>query len=265
MKIIDCHTHPIFNDSLLKKTALENKIDFSYKGLLNEMKENRVERILAISSLFRENKLIAELASKNKNILPVAYVSPIFIRRLKFVEKQLKENNFKAVKLYPGYEHFYPNERKCEPIYRMAERLGIPVIFHSGSVWPKIKGARIKFARPIHIDDIAVNHPDMKILMAHSGNPSITDAVDVAYKNKNVFLDVSGWFEGRIDKNYAKIARANLQFLLAWTGSEKILYGTDWPLIRMRLYINFVKSVGISKADLKKIMYKNALRLFWKC
>jgi predicted TIM-barrel fold metal-dependent hydrolase len=264
MKIIDCHTHPIFKDPLLIETSIENKIDFSYKGLLTEMKENNVEKIVAISTLNKENKIIEELGRKNENILPVAYASPFHLKSLKLLEMELREGKFRAIKLYPGYEYFYANSKKCEPIYKMAERLGVPVIFHSGVIWSKEKKARNNFSRPMPIDDVAVSHPDLKILIAHAGNPWVNDVAAIVYARENVFTDFSGWFESKIEKNYAKVMRGTLQFLLAWTSPEKILYGTDWPLVKMKPYIKFVKSIGIPKHDLRKIMYKNAVKLFWK-
>ncbi|MDI6798720.1 MAG: amidohydrolase family protein [Candidatus Aenigmarchaeota archaeon] len=194
MRVIDCHTHPEFEDEKLKKTAKENKINFSYKGLLEEMRKNNVKRIVGISSNIKSNELIANLMQRDKRILAIRFVSTSNISKKTLIglNKELDWGKFKGIKLPPGYEYFYPNETKCNQIYRIAEKYNAPVIFHSGDTWRAIEKTKIKYAHPVYVDDVAVGHPDLKIIVAHSGNPWVVDAAEIAYKNENVFLDISG-------------------------------------------------------------------------
>ncbi len=265
MKIIDCHIHACFKNKELKKIAKENKIDFSFEGLLKEMKANNVEKVVSISLFEKDNEETVKLSKKNKNLLPVFCFNIKNKKILKKLKKDLKEEKFKAIKLYPGYQHFYPNNKKCNKIYKIAEKFGVPIIFHSGDVWitPSTKNAKVKYAHPLFIDDVAVEHPDLKIIIAHSGNPWIIDASEVAYKNENVFLDISGWFLNEVNGYYAKFMKERLKFITDYAGFEKVLFGTDWPLIKMKPYIDFVKSLNFRKVELEKIFYKNALKLFW--
>lgn len=267
MKIIDCHTHPCFKDEEFRKIAKENKIDFSLNGLMKEMKANDIEKIVAISNFIKYNYDILKLKEINEKIAAVACIDIKRISKtLNELKEDLKERKFCGIKLYPGYQHFYPNESKCKPIYKFAEKYDIVVIFHSGNVLvtPSTKKAKVKYAHPIYIDDVAVEYPDMKIVIAHAGNPWIIDASVIAYKNPNVFVDISGWFLKEIDEREAKIMKEKLNFIATYAGLDKILFGTDWPLIKMRHYINFIKSMEFKNSDLKKIMYKNAYNLFWK-
>ncbi|MGC8812538.1 MAG: amidohydrolase family protein [Candidatus Aenigmatarchaeota archaeon] len=265
MKIIDCHVHPLFEDEELKLLANKAKVDFSLKGLTKEMKENKVERIVAISIHNEENnRFIESLAKENKYILPVYFVDVLNITKksLQLLESSLREKKFSALKLTPGGQYFYPNEKRCKKIYRIAEKYRVPVIIHSGD--PFYSFAKAKYTNPIYIDDVAVEHPNLKIVIAHSGNPWFEDAAEVAYKNENVFLDLSGWFTGKVESSYAKIIKNKVEFLFSYLeGCEKILYGTDWPIIRMKPYINFIKSLGLENYELRKIFYKNALKVFW--
>lgn len=255
--------HPCFNDKEIIGYAAKNRINFSPSGLIKEMNANNVERVVAISLYTKYNDSIATLAKENKRILAVAAIN---IRRISNkLNKELANKKFGAIKLYPGYQHFYPNEKKCKKIYRIAERHEIPVIFHSGDVLvtPTTKNAKVRYANPIYIDDVAVENPGLKIVIAHAGNPWIIDATEVAYKNENVFLDISGWFLSEISGHYAEIMRDSLKYITAYAGFNKILYGTDWPVIKMKHYINFVKGMKFRKSDLEKIFYKNALKVFW--
>lgn len=265
MKIIDCHVHPLFEDRELKVLAEKSKVEFSYEGLIKEMEENSVERVVAISiHSEKNNDLVAKLSKKNKRMLPVYFVDVLNITKksLQSLENGLKEKRFSAIKLTPGRQYFYPNERMCERIYKIAEKYRIPVIIHSGD--PFYSFAKVKYTNPIYIDDVAVEHPDLKIVIAHSGNPWLEDAAEVAYKNENVFLDVSGWFMGKVETSYAKIMKNKAEFLVGYLEDcEKILYGTDWPVIRMKPYIDFMKSLELRNYQLRKIFYKNALKVFW--
>jgi len=110
-----------------------------------------------------------------------------------------------------------------------------------------------------------VDFPDVTIVIAHAGNPWVHDAAEVTYKNPNVFLDLSGWFLGEIDKRSSQVAAHHLKFIVSFAGTDKILYGSDWPLIKMKYYLKFVKkNIKLKKKELEKVMYKNALKVFWK-
>jgi len=263
MKIIDCHVHPLFEDRELKELAKKANVDFSINGLTREMKENNIERIVAISIHSEKNNCLIENLAENKYVLPVYFVDILNLTKksLQLLESNIKERDFCGIKLTPGRQYFYPNERRCRRVYQVAEKYGIPVIIHSGD--PFYSFAKVKYTNPIYIDDVAVEHPHLKIIIAHSGNPWLEDAAEVAYKNENVFLDVSGWFMGNVETSYAKIMKSKVEFLVSYLEDcEKILYGTDWPIIQMKPYIDFTKSLELKKYQLRKILYKNALKVF---
>lgn len=263
MKIIDCHTHPLFHDKELQEFAKRAGVEFSLNGLIKEMKENNVEKILAISiHNERNNKVVEELANKEDFVKPVYWVDveKISKKSLKIIEKEIER--FAAIKLTPGRQYFYPNEEKCNKIYELAKKYDKPVMIHTGD--PFYNFAKIKYTHPIYVDDVAVEHPNIKIVLAHAGNPWIEDATEIAYKNENVYLDISGWFFKSIPKDYGKIMIQKLKFILSYLETpDKILFGTDWPLVKMKRYIGFIKNSGINKSELKRILYKNALNLFW--
>ena len=271
MKIIDVHTHPCFHGSLMSEefrvAATENGIDFTLEGFLKEMDDNGVERAVAISESGQGDPHVAAL--KSDRILPAIAVDYRVNDKqfLKTLEAALSNGIFKAIKLWVGYYHFAPNERKCLPIYNLAQRYAVPIIIHTGDTWISVTKkclSKVRYSHPLHVDEVAVEFPEVKFVLAHSGNPWIDDASELAYKNENVFVDISGWFLGEISGPYARLMLEKLNFIVAYTGCDKILYGSDWPLVRMEPYIRFVKEAGLSEQDLRKVFYDNALRVFWK-
>ncbi len=270
MKIIDTHVHPNFSDPDLMSAAKVSKVDFSLKGLLKDMREGNVERAVGISVKVKHNRecegILKESGGK---ISPVAALSVENVKRqVKALDKDLKDEKFIGLKLYPGYEHFCPGERRLEPFYSLAEKHGVPVIFHSGSLLgtESYKGALLKFAHPLHVDEVATAHPEMKILIAHCGNPWFMDTAAVLEKNRNVYADTSGWFLGDMDKDQHYCATLRDMFLkfLSWAGPEKVMFGTDWPLIPIRRYMSFMRGMRLDPDIIERIMYGNALRFFWK-
>ena len=99
-----------------------------------------------------------------------------------------------ALKGYLGYLHFEPAHANYRRYYELAAKYKLPVMFHTGDTYsPK---AKLKFAHPLGVDEVAVDHPDTRFLICHIGNPWVTDAAEVIYKNMNVWADLSGLVVG---------------------------------------------------------------------
>ena len=137
-------------------------------------------------------------------------------------------------------------------------------MLHTGDTW--IEGSRVKYSHPLHIDDIAVSFPNVKFILCHLGNPWITDASEVLYKNKNVYADVSGFFVGKvasINKKYCEMMNKKVMECFYYCDSiDKIMFGTDYPLVGQEFYINFINKLGLDKKELNKIFFENAFKLF---
>src|SRR5262249_19009879 len=153
----------------------------------------------------------------------------------------------RVLKGYLGYLHFAPDHAGYRPYYERAARHGVPFIFHTGDTYsPR---AKLRYAQPLLVDDVAVEHPDVRFVLAHLGNPWLTDAADVVYKNVNVWAELSGLFVGdetaftaperrdALSDTAAAVARA---FRYA-ERPNRFLYGSDWPLVPMSAYRDFVR------------------------
>ena len=173
----------------------------------------------------------------------------------------LRSGEIKAFKLYPGYEPFYPYDKRLQVIYELAIEFDIPVMFHSGDTYtPK---GKIRFSHPLHIDDVAVDFPELKIVICHVGNPWIRDCMEVVYKNKNVYADVSGLVLGDFSDKFERYMKEQLEEMILYAGDPQyLLYGTDWPISTMKSYLNFMKQLDLSDDKKELIYWKNAAKLF---
>ena len=162
------------------------------------------------------------------------------------VEELLAAGRVVALKGYLGYLHFEPAHPNYRRYYELAAKYRLPVMFHTGDTYsPR---AKLKYAHPLGVDDVAVDHPDCRFVMCHVGNPWTLDAAEVIYKNMNVWADLSGLMVGT-DEVFAgddgKEAAAELSHAIqrAIRFSERpnrFIYGTDWPLAPMASYRDFI-------------------------
>ena len=183
------------------------------------------------------------------------------------VERLLRQGNVKALKGFLGYQHFGPEHPGFQPYYRLAEKYDLPVLFHSGDTYSKT--AKLKYAHPLRIDEVAVDHPNVRFVIAHTGNPWLIDAAQVIYKNDNVWADLSGILVG--DEAYfdrltrsGSINRDIDGIVAAIDYSERpdrFLYGSDWPFAPMKTYLHFIER-AIPVEHREDILQNNARRLF---
>ena len=141
-----------------------------------------------------------------------------------------------GLKLYPGTSRSIPTTRGSIPWYEFAARRRLPVMVHQGDTMDA--NARLKFARPIEVDEVAVRFRDVRFVLCHLGNPWVEEAAEVVYKNENVYADTSGSSAPRPCRTYARItteARERLEGVLAYIGTPTapVRLGLAAPLDRL--------------------------------
>lgn len=260
--IIDCHVH--LNNYSSGAVPPEKSLD----ELLAAMKEAGVDKSFVLSSYAatesrpRVDRVI-ELAAQRPELYVVEGVSltggaPF---DLQAIEDRLKRGATIGLKLYPGYEHFYPTDRICEPLYALAARYQVPVMFHTGDTYTKI--GKLKYSHPLHLDEVAVDHPDLKIVICHLGNPWFRDTAEIIYKNDNVRADISGLILGNFEARFERWLAEQVRDLLTYAGDpDDLMFGTDWPLVAMKPYLDWVRSLGLEEDDLAKLLHDNASEWF---
>lgn len=263
-RIFDCHIHIHFDFERSKEYAQAIGIDFTPEGLIRDMKRRNVVKALIMSTF--SNKFTLEFAEKHSpHFLSAATLNPVSIgkKEFEFVKAELSNKSFSAIKLYPGYVKFYPYEKKCDPIYKLAMKYDVPVIFHSGD--PAFSSAPVKYCHPIHLDGTACRFPDLKIVISHLGFPWFTDTMEVVLKNPNVYTDISGLFSGEkssYKENMKSELRHQIENIFYFGAESKVFFGTDYSLVSYDEYIKFAEKIKISKTDLNKLFYENAKKIY---
>jgi predicted TIM-barrel fold metal-dependent hydrolase len=261
--IIDVHTHlnnyheeqvRSISDCLdkLQESMTENNVDYSLVLTSYKVNEHRP----SISQVVNATRDL-------KNIFVVAGISYLNYKEkdLREISDFLKEGLIKGLKLYPGYEPFYPHDNRLQVVYDLAVEYDVPVMFHSGDTYSP--QGKVRYAHPLHIDDVAVDNPELKIVICHVGNPWIRDCMEVVYKNKNVFADFSGLVLGDFSDKFEKYMKAQLEEMILYAGEPQyLLYGTDWPISSMKSYLQFMKQLDLPEDKKEMILWQNAARLF---
>ena len=172
--------------------------------------------------------------------------------------------NIAGFKIYAGYYHVDVCDPVYAPVYALAEKHDLTVVIHTGD--PYSDRALVKYAHPLRIDDLAVARPGLRIVACHMGVPWVFDACEVAGKNPNVYLDLSGLLIGDTELIEEMAAEPLLvdryrQALIFMDDYDKVLFGSDWPLAPMVAYIGFCEKLIPVEAR-EDVFYRNAARVF---
>ena len=183
---------------------------------------------------------------------------------LDLFERHLQNPHCVGLKLYPGYNAFYPADPIHAPFYELAQAYGVPVVIHTGDT--ARASAHVKYAHPLAVDDAAVTYPKVQFVMAHYGNPWIVDATEVAKKNPNVAIDLSGLAEGQFARDWFLQTYAgyvsHLQTWMAYLSDPgKLMFGSDWPLVHLPTYVWLMQAI-VPEAWHDAVFFQNAQRIF---
>lgn len=176
------------------------------------------------------NEEMAELAAKHDDILiPFASIDPAKGKLGAREARQLVEHyGVRGFKFHPTFRGFYPNDRSAYPLYEAIAEAGVPALFHTGQTGVGAgmrggNGMRLKYSNPLYLDDVAVDFPDMPIILAHPSFPWQEEALAVATHKPNVYIDLSGWSPRYFPPILIKYANSLLK--------HRVLFGSDWPAI----------------------------------
>ncbi|MEL6809444.1 MAG: amidohydrolase family protein, partial [Pseudomonadota bacterium] len=146
------------------------------------------------------NEEVAEIAAENSDVLiPFASIDPWKGKMgVREARRLIREFGIKGFKFHPTMQGFYPNDRIAYALYEAIEAEGGIALFHTGqtgvgSGMPGGNGMRLKYSNPMYMDDVAVDFPDLKIILAHPSFPWQEEALAVAQHKPNVYIDLSGW------------------------------------------------------------------------
>jgi len=203
------------------------------------------------------NEEILEAAQANSDMM-VAFAS-IDPHKGKFGAREARRliaDGVRGFKFHPTCQGFFPNDRMAYKLYEVIAEHKLPAIFHSGhsGIGTGMRGGggmRLKYSNPIHVDDVAVDFPDMKIIIAHPSWPWQDEALSVCLHKQNVYIDLSGWSPKYFPPQLVQYANTQLK--------KKILFGSDFPLIPPDRWIKDFKEANFKPEVHDLILKHNAI------
>lgn len=207
-----------------------------------------------------DNFELAELAAEHSDILiPFASIDPAKGKAgAREARRLVAGHNIQGFKFHPTMQGFFPNDRAAYPLYEAIAESGKPALFHTGQtgVGSGMRGGngmRLKYSNPMHLDDVAVDFPDMPIIAAHPSFPWQEESLAVAMHKPNVWIDLSGWRPKYFPPILIQYANTLLK--------DRMLFGSDWPLITPEGWLGEFDALPMREHVRPAILKDNAARL----
>jgi len=268
--VIDFHVHPIYYESYSPSTVawireLHGEANWARlqecadpAALVALLDRAGVDHAVVLAELSPAatgtctNEYVAEFCAGQKRLIPFCTVNPHLVADSRAELRRLVETyGFRGLKLYPTYNHFYPNDAVLYPLYAAAEELGLPVMLHTGS--SVFRGSRLKYGDPLFLDDVAVDFPQLKIVLVHSGRGVWYDhAFLMARLHPNVYMEIAGLPPQKLLTYFPELDRVG----------DKVIFGSDWPgLADIAGNIERIRALPLAREVREKILGGNAARL----
>lgn len=273
---IDVHVHPLLVKELTdsRPRLLQGARELfdlrtapqPLSTLLDEMHVCEVEHAVLLAldcpklheSKMPSNDDVASLVRQNgKRFIGFASVDPDSSQALGEMKRARDQLGLRGLKLNPALQEFDPVSRPALEVYEEAERLEMPILVHTGITFSN--RFSIQHNRPLIFDDIARKHPKLKICLAHMGWPWLWDAVAVAIRNPNVYLDTAGTYVGTPAEHVRQFTATLSPRAIENVLGERLMFGSDYPRIEMNKMFDAVSALPIRRDSLTAILGGNAL------
>ena len=278
IEAVDMHVH-LEVDSCGHKALPEDFFEASAKYFKAEERTPSIDRI---AEIYREHRMAAVVftvdartqmghepnsiddlvagCARNADVLiPFGSVDPrTGAAALEEARRQAEQLGVRGFKFHPSVQGFDPSDRQFYPLWEALEQLGLPCIFHTGqngmgAGLPGGRGIKLKYSKPLLLDDVAADFPQLPIIMAHPSVPWQDEANSIATHKANVYIDLSGWSPKYFPESLVRQAGNVL--------SRKVLFGTDFPLITPQKWLSAFESLPLKDEVRPLILKENAVRL----
>ncbi len=167
------------------------------------------------------------------------------------LDKAVREYGFVGAHIYPHWFGKPPNHAVYYPFYARCAELGIPVQIQVGH---SMQWFLETVAPPILLDRIAIDFPGLKIIGIHTGHPWTEEMISMAWKHKNVYIGT--------DAHAPRYWAPSLVKFLNGRGQDKVLFGTDWPIIGFERALREIEELGLREGPKNKLLRENAIRVY---
>jgi hypothetical protein len=277
--MIDFHTHPVMirelvgDDPALQRAVREIfQLYFPAQPLevfLAELDEADVERAVLLpldcttahGCKIVTNEQVAELAGKNPRFVGFASVDPSGRNAPKELERAIRGLGLKGLKLDPALQRFHPDDRRLAwPLYQACSELGVPLLIHAGLSWSL--AGQAKYARPLDLEEAAQDFPSLPIIVAHFGWPWVEEALLLALKYRNVYLDTSILYSGSPGWALRQVLERQVGIeVLERSLPQQLLFGSNYPRADIRRSVRGLEALPLSPSLRERIAERNAAEL----
>ncbi|GGN22916.1 hypothetical protein FHR83_002688 [Actinoplanes campanulatus] len=209
------------------------------------------------------NEEIAEDCAAHPDVLiPFASIDPHKGRAGAREARRLVEHyGVRGFKFHPSIQGFAPDDPIAYPLYETIQELGSVALFHTGQtgIGARVRGGggiRLRYSNPMLVDDVAVDFPDLRIILAHPSFPWQDEALAVATHKEHVHIDLSGWSPKYFPPQLVRYANSLLQ--------DKVLFGSDYPVITPDRWLADFEKLDLKETVRPKILKANAARLLFR-
>lgn len=252
-----------------------------WETFIKEMDEARIDRFVVLGfdtshtwdSKPTPNDYVAEFQKKYpKRVIGFASVSPLdkwnrFNRQaISDLEVAIKELKLKGVKMIPTYDHYHPMDKAVYPVYEKIADLEVPILFHLSNT--TFRNAPLSYASPMLIDQVGIDFPDLKIIIAHLGFPWTEEVFALMQKHPTFYTDMSAFHARPYTLCW------NLTMAREYGVLDRVLFATDYPgtCRPAKLYVDFLKNKlntvmdrtglpTLTKDEIEGLLGKNAERM----
>ena len=183
------------------------------------------------------NELIAEyVAAHPEKLVGWASIDPNERDCVAQLEYAVSELGLRGLKLGPVYQHFDPADRQHWPLFRKCAELDLPIMWHQGTTFPS--KAKLKWANPLQLEDIAMDFPGLRMIIAHLGHPWEAETVVLMRKCPNVYADISA-VHYRPWRYWQAMVTA-----MEYGATHKLLLGSDFPSASVANVIEGLRNVN---------------------
>lgn len=275
--IVDVHSHAMrypehLSDSFVREADIARgfhiDLTIEFDAYMRAMEP--VDRCIVFGMKARHvgfyvpNDWIAAFAAQApEKIIPFMSLDPTEPDFLDDFEHSYFDLKLKGIKLAPMYANFDPTAPKLDELYRRAAKYGLPILFHAGTTFCQF--APLKYTRPALWDEVAMRHPDTKMILAHLGHPFENEALVTTRKHPNVYLDLSALYY-RPWQLYNSLILAQEYKVI-----PKILFGSDFPfatpgdsitgLFALNKMVEGTNLPRVSEEGLEEIIHRDSLTL----
>jgi predicted TIM-barrel fold metal-dependent hydrolase len=167
------------------------------------------------------------------------------------VKRCVEELGFVGIRVLPWLWELPPTDRRFYPVYVACCELGVPFCTQIGHTGPLMDS---EVGRPIYLDRVALDFPELKIVGGHIGYPWTEEAIAVATKHENVYIDTSAYTVKRYPDNLVEYMKTN--------GKKKVMFGTNYPMIMPGKALEGLDSLGLDDETRELFLAGNAQRVF---